>query len=405
MPQLLPPPPLRVVRKKDDPVPVSAHSEIAAVKAEINKEYGEDTVRKASRLPLFTHIPTGVFVLDLALYGGLPEQTASQIVGWESSGKTTLAYLAAAEAQRKYPNSVVIWVDTDNMFDPSYARLLGADPERIELLQPESGEQAVNGLVAMAQTIEASLVILDCIASLVPQKVIDEAAEDAHVALVARLTGRMCSKMQAAFHKERRRAHRFSFLSINQYRFKVGVMFGDPRTIPGGVQQNFFHMTRVEMSNKVKYEKIDGAEYAWENQHTFKVMKSKGGTAMRQGEFQIAIDTRHPAGFGGKIEAPTVRAFGQQFGIVQGAKKLLIPEWGVEANTQAALEEKLIQDPALMLYVKQRCLIAARRRQGLPDLPLDNYLLGKIVLPPSKPVRGHAPVAPKKPAPKPPRVR
>lgn len=383
--------------KKPTAIP-DFEGELATVTAEINATYGDRTIRRAAVLPRFTHIPTGIFALDMALFGGLAEMTASQVVGWESSGKTTLSYKQCAEAQRKYSDDVVAWVDTDNMFDPAYAKMLGVDLERVALIQPDSGEMAVDSAVALAGCKEVVLVILDCIASLVPQKIIDESVVDAQVAVVARLTGKLCSKIQNAFMAERKRGHVFSFLSVNQFRFKVGVVFGDPRILPGGVQQNYFHMTRLEMKNKPKLTKNDlGQESVYENNYSFTVQKSKVGATIKHGEFTMSADPAHPAGMFKLLEFDTLRDYGKRMGFVQGDKKLSIPEWRIERPTQALLEEALAADEKMALWLKQKCIAAARERQQLPPFPRDGYLCGLRVSPPAKPVQGHAPLATKKP--------
>ena len=377
-------------RKKTDTEASAFEGELAKVIGQINTQYGAKLARPANILPRYSHIPTGVFMLDLALAGGWAEHTASQIVGVESSGKTTLAYLSAAEAQKKYPDGIVAWIDTDNMFDPGHAARLGVDVSRVILMQPESGEQAVDCLEAFARCREVVLVVLDCIASLVPQKIIDESVEDVQVAVVARLTGKMCSKMSAVFMHERKRKHILSFLTINQFRFKVGLVFGDPRIIPGGVQQNYFHMTRVEMKNKVLYtENEEKDKQAEANQHSFSIMKSKTSAGIKNGDFTMIVNPDHPLGFAAIDQSATILGYSMRAGLVvpvdpsKPKGSIRCSAFRVTVKNEKEMRSLIVTDPALRLWLIQQTISAARVRQSLPPFPKDGYLCGKLVKPPA----------------------
>lgn len=362
--------------------------ELAKLIEDANKTYGMRMIRPANRLPTWNHISTGVFILDFALHGGLPQGLATTYYGWESSGKTTGALRAVANAQKKFPDKRVVWVDPESTFDPIWAETHGVDTSKLLLASPDSGEQAVDIIDGAAYALETSMIVLDSIPALVPQKLIDDSAEDAMVAVVARLAARMCSKLAQSFLTERKRDHWVTILTINQFRYKIGTFMGDPRVLPGGVQSNYFHTTKVEIKNKETMAKDEkGFEVPDVNEHAFHIKKAKVGASIRNGEFQMVMSRHHASGLpqGSIDDAHTVVAYAKMLGVVEGKPKaFVIPEWDLHFGKTAEIEEALRKDSVLNMWMQQRCIMHNREDKGLPPAPRDNWLVGGKILDASK---------------------
>lgn len=390
--------PTRVAGKGQDRqmarTPYKFRGEVADQIEKINKTFEAKVLRNASRLPQFNHISTGCFMLDFALMGGLPQGLGAMYYGWESSGKTTMALKAIAEAQRKFDflgeDQIVAFVDVESTFDPVWAEINGVDTGRLLLSQPDSGEQAVDIVDALAYSKEVGMIVLDSIPALVPQKLIEESAEDAHVALVARLTGRLCSKLSQSFLTERKRGHHCTFLSINQFRMKIGgFVLGDPRVLPGGMQSNYFHTTKVEMKNKEKMGKDKrGFDVVELNEHGFNIKKAKIGNSIRNGEFQMIANPDNPLGQGTIDEAPTIAEYMKKFGLVEGkavskstgkGSGLYVAAWDERFSSPAALVDRIRNDEEFNLWSRQQIVMIQREERNLPPVPKDGWLMGAIV--------------------------
>ena len=197
-----------------------------AIAGEVEKQYGVKLMMAPGSVDAgLNHLPTGIALLDYSLFGGIPEGRANMVFGWENSGKTTLAMRIAASAVRKHPDKACVFIDAEGTFDPLWADKHGLDPESIYLVQPESGEQAVNIIDAVMKERETGCVILDSLPALVPQSMLDAAAEDPLVARRAQLIGRMCSVITSSFNIMRPTGHVCTFVMINQWRMKIGPCF------------------------------------------------------------------------------------------------------------------------------------------------------------------------------------
>jgi recombination protein RecA len=360
-------------------------SEFSQLLAQIEKARGEKVILPANVIPQACVIPTGAFTLDFALTGGIPEGFATMIYGLESSGKTTMTLKAVASFQRKHPTKLAVWVDTESMFDPDWAAKLGCDLNRLHIVHPATGEEAVDLMAAAMEPIEVGMVIMDSIPGCVPKAIVDRSAEDQTMAVLARLMGIFCSKILTAWGKERRRNHRVTVLIINQFRSKVGLVFGDPRTLPGGRQINHLPSTKIEIKNsEVMGEDAVGNEVVDLNDHTFKITKAKHGSSIRSGQFQMVVnpDKDESLAQGSFDDYKTVITFAKKFGfLVGGGGKYRVP---------LITNKTFPKHDDLVLHLKQHddqfnqlkaCLIAAQRvSKGMPALPPDGYLCAPNVV-------------------------
>lgn len=298
---------------------VKGGSEIAKVIGDATKLYGSHVIRPASTKAAFRHCPTGIFILDMALFGGIPEGLVTQIHGWESGGKTTLAARVAGNMQRKYPDKAVALIDAEGTFDKPWGTRHGVDIDRLVLAQPGSGEQALDIADALLRAKETSLVILDSLPALVPVKEVESSVEDAQVALQARLIGKFLRKAAQALLDERKRGRFPALLLINQFRTKIGVMHGDPNILPGGNALRYIKSVDVRIMNKeVLGRDARDTECVDYNEHTFTIKKNKIGNGIRTGEFKMIRNPDHPRGPGFIDEGRAIITYAQKFGLFGG---------------------------------------------------------------------------------------
>ena len=238
------------------------------VLADIEKQFGKGSIM---RLGSQEHLniettSTGSIMLDIALgVGGYPKGRIVEIYGPESSGKTTFALHAIAEVQKKGGRAA--FIDAEHALDPVYARNLGVNIDELLLSQPDTGEQALEICEALVKSEAIDIIVIDSVAALVPQAEIDGEMGDAHIGLQARLMSQALRKLSGALNKTKTTA-----IFINQLREKVGVMFGNPETTPGGRALKFYSSIRLEVR---RAEQIKNGDSVIGNKTNIKVVKNK----------------------------------------------------------------------------------------------------------------------------------
>ncbi|WP_404452692.1 recombinase RecA [Virgibacillus necropolis] len=246
----------------------------------IEKQFGKGSIMKLGETAeqKIATIPSGSLALDVALgIGGYPRGRVVEIYGPESSGKTTVALHAIAEAQSK--GGQAAFIDAEHALDPSYARALGVDIDELLLSQPDTGEQALEIAEALVRSGAVDIIVVDSVAALVPKAEIEGEMGDAHVGLQARLMSQALRKLSGAINKSRTTA-----VFINQIREKVGIMFGNPETTPGGRALKFYSSVRLEVR---RAETLKKGNDIFGNKARIKVVKNKVAPPFKVAEVDI----------------------------------------------------------------------------------------------------------------------
>ena len=318
-----------------------------AVLAQIEKSYGKGAIMKLGQNAGNTDIeviPTGCLALDLALgIGGLPRGRMVEIYGPESSGKTTVALHAVAQAQKL--GGIAAFVDAEHALDPVYAKKLGVDLDELYVSQPDTGEQALDIVDSLVRSSAVDIIVVDSVAALTPKAEIEEDMGDSHVGLQARLMSQALRKLTAIVNKSKT-----CVVFINQLREKVGVMFGNPEVTPGGKALKFYASVRIDVR---KTDILKDSEGAAGNRTRAKVVKNKLAPPFRQAEFDIMYGE-------GVSQEGCVIDLGIQYDVIKKSGAWFSYNDNKVANGREKMRQFLKDNPELAKEMEEKIRAAAK---------------------------------------------
>ncbi|MGP1497141.1 recombinase RecA [Schaalia odontolytica] len=319
--------------------------------SQIDKQFGKGSVMRLGddNRPPVQVIPTGSLALDVALgIGGLPRGRVIEVYGPESSGKTTVALHAVANAQKAGGNAA--FIDAEHALDPVYARALGVDTDSLLVSQPDTGEQALEIADMLIRSGGIDIIVIDSVAALVPKAEIEGEMGDSHVGLQARLMSQALRKITGALS-----ATGTTAIFINQLREKIGVFFGSPETTTGGKALKFYASVRIDV-RRIETLKEAGAPVG--NRTRAKVVKNKMAPPFKQAEFDIVYGkgiSREGSIIDMGVEAGIVRKSGSWF--TYGDDQL--------GQGKENVRQFLVDNPELANEIEQKILVSL----GIGDAP------------------------------------
>lgn len=255
---------------------------LEVARLQIEKQFGKGSLMKLGDNPSIGNVavvPSGSILLDEALgVGGYPKGRIIEIFGPESSGKTTLALHAVAEAQKA--GGIAAFIDAEHALDPQYAKALGVNTDELWVSQPDAGEQALEIAENLVRSGAVDIIVIDSVAALTPKAEIDGLMGDSHMGLQARLMSQALRKLTSIISKSN-----CIIIFINQIRMKIGVMFGSPETTTGGNALKFYASVRLDVRKIETLSK--GDDEAWGNRVKVKVVKNKMAPPFRKAELEI----------------------------------------------------------------------------------------------------------------------
>ena len=319
--------------------------------SQIDKQFGKGSVMRLGddNRPPVQVIPTGSLALDVALgIGGLPRGRVIEVYGPESSGKTTVALHAVANAQKAGGNAA--FIDAEHALDPVYARALGVDTDSLLVSQPDTGEQALAIADMLIRSGGIDIIVIDSVAALVPKAEIEGEMGDSHVGLQARLMSQALRKITGALS-----ATGTTAIFINQLREKIGVFFGSPETTTGGKALKFYASVRIDVR---RIETLKEAGSPVGNRTRAKVVKNKMAPPFKQAEFDIVYGkgiSREGSIIDMGVEAGIVRKSGSWF--TYGDDQL--------GQGKENVRQFLVDNPELANEIEHKILVAL----GITDAP------------------------------------
>ena len=318
-----------------------------AVLLQIEKQYGKGSIMRLGEEAGQTEIeviPSGCLTLDLALgIGGFPRGRIIEIYGPESSGKTTVALHAIAEAQKM--GGVAAFIDAEHALDPVYAKKLGVNLDELYVSQPDTGEQALDITDALVRSSAVDIIVIDSVAALTPKAEIEGDMGDTHVGLQARLMSQALRKLTAIVNKSKT-----CVIFINQLREKVGIMFGNPETTPGGKALKFYASMRLDIR---KTDTLKDAEGAMGNRTKAKIVKNKLAPPFRQAEFDIVFGE-------GISQEGCIMDMGVQFDVIAKSGSFFSYNGSKIAQGREKLRLYLKENPEVKAEIEQKIRDAAK---------------------------------------------
>lgn len=348
---------------------------------EIRKAFGDRSIVKGNEIFQPERNPTGIFTLDLALLGGVFDRCITELHGRRSSGKTTTLYKIMANAQKKYPDRAVGFVDAELTYDPVWAEKLGVNTSDLLVAQPQSGEEAVDVTQALMAHPDVCMVGLDSIAAMTPMKEVEEAAQDIHVGIHSKLVTRLVRKVLHSITLASAAGRPMSMVCTNQDRAGIGKWAPPGQeaiTNPGGKALEHYAALQIKFKNKETLKKDDeGFELLNVNEHAFTIEKNKFNAGVRKGEFQLQrIEDEEYGLVEGDIDcASTMISTAKRMGIYTGGGRSWTLELPSGSETLGNVDEwvkRIYSDRDLYNELYNHLIALHAAKLGMPEYMIES---------------------------------
>lgn len=333
------------------PEKAASANSVAAVMKALVKEYGE-IGGEGFAYPDYRRIPTGIFAFDLATGGGFPEGKISVVYGPESSGKTILIYKAIGNYQKMEPGKVCVLVDLEGAHDPLWARALGVDTDRLYVIAPNDAEQACDAIDAMLRADDIGIVAVDSLAAMATHNEVMSAASKASVGGASLIISKLYRKVTQAINHARLNGGNPTLLLINQIRNKVGVMFGNPETQPGGFAFKFASSLTVRVYGKNVVDSKIHPELPAYKEINAVLQKWKVPVVALSSVYNIAVIPGCPVPVGACEDFNTVKGYLEDYGWLQKGDKKGWVLFDEAFDTLQPIRDKLFSKDGISIRAK-----------------------------------------------------
>lgn len=344
----------------------------------VHKEHGQSVATLGAKVMNRPRLPTGILALDIATGGGFPMGKVSIVFGPESSGKTNIVLKAIACGQKLHPDKMAVFIDIENAYDPTWAAQLGVDIDRVIHVQPESAEQAVDLTEAFLYASDVFVVAIDSLAALVTQNEINSSAEKAVVGGSSLSVGKLMRKaVRAQAKAEADTGFAPAMLCVNQIRHKIGVMFGDPETTPGGHAPRFAASMIVRVYGKNVMDKAVHATIPAVKNTSVILRKWKVPIVATTCEYDMQMIATETTAPGEVKEWNTLSTYMKELGYLEKTKTGWVM-MGKPYATLNACKDQLDANPLVAIQLKSEIikeLVAKNSKLPVPDHAGDDKAL------------------------------
>jgi len=327
------------------------------------KDYGAAVGSKGAQMQDAERLPTGIFPFDLATGGGFPRGKVAIVYGPESSNKTNLCLKAIAMHQALWPDQKCVFVDIENSFDPQWAALMGVDVDELIVIWPDYAEQTVDMVEAFLCADDVGMVVIDSLAAMVTTQELDNSAEKANVGGSALVTGKLVRKTTHALNLARKAGRLPTLIYINQTRFKIGVMYGNPETMPGGNAPKFQSGLTIRTYGKNISDPKVIKDRPILKETKIQITKSKCPIYADSAEFRLVVHPHKGLQVGETDDWNSVSAWMKDMGMLDkapGGWTML----GEKYPNLEACRQRLVGDPAFGTKVRQTIIDTALKQGG-----------------------------------------
>lgn len=329
-------------------------SDVKSLLKKYANKYGEAFITTGAGVVDFDRLPTGVFNVDLMTGGGFPQGKISHLYGPKSSCKTTLALMTLAETQRNYPKKTHVWVDAEWGFDAAWAKRLGVDIDKIVMVKPDTGEDAVDAMAELVQAEDLGVLVLDSVAGVVPIAELDGDTNRAQVGGNSVLIGKLVRKLVRGLVQQSAAGRHPTIILLNQIRSKIGVMYGNPEKYPGGHALEHYINMELRLYGKDVMVKEVSAKLPALKQVNLILKKWKVPIVSTQGEFSFAQVPHAGLPAGGVPNLNTLLAYAKDYGFIVKDKQWYLES--AEFPTLQSIAAYLMKDREALLKLQRKVI-------------------------------------------------